>query len=344
MSWGPTSTEKLSPPPFPDRLSVERKEMAILSILRECTDPLGARVISRQLQELGVDLGERAVRYHLKIMDERGLIRSVGRDGRLITEEGLEELGDALAYDKVGFILEKIETLAFATTIDPSTASGNVVMNVSFIPKERFAEAVQAMRPVFEAGLHNSDLVAVAEAGQRIGDVMVSEGNIGFGTVCSVTINGAMLKAGIPMDSRFGGILQMRGGAPVRFVQIIDYGGSSLDPTEIFLRAGMTSVTSVVGSGHGKILVNYREIPGPCVPRAREAVEALGSIGIGGVLILGQPSEPVCGIPVGLNRAGMALLGGMNPIAAVEEMGIQTHNQAMVTMMEFQDLVRFWDL
>jgi repressor of nif and glnA expression len=106
----------------------------------------------------------------------------------------------------------------------------------------------------------------------------------------------------------------------------------------------MTSVTSVARSGYGKILVNYREGPGPCVSLAREIVEALRGIGIGGVLALGQPSEPVCGIPVGLNRAGMALLGGMNPIAAVEEMGIQTHNQAMVTMMEFQDLVSFWDL
>ena len=70
------------------------------------------------------------------------------------------------------------------------------------------------MSPVFESGLCVSDLVAVAEEGQYIGDVLVPHGHIGLATACSIVINGALLKAGIPMDSRFGGLLQIENHEP----------------------------------------------------------------------------------------------------------------------------------
>ena len=69
---------------------VERKTTAILRILRDSLEPLGARLISRHLRDHGIELTERAVRYHLKLMDERGFTESVGRDGRSITQLGLE--------------------------------------------------------------------------------------------------------------------------------------------------------------------------------------------------------------------------------------------------------------
>ncbi len=50
---------------------------------------LGARVIARRMLEQNIQLSERTVRYHLKIMDERGLTKLVGRrDGRMITDKG----------------------------------------------------------------------------------------------------------------------------------------------------------------------------------------------------------------------------------------------------------------
>ena len=46
--------------------------------------------------------------------------------------------------------------------------------------------------------------------------------------VCSIVINGVLLKNGIPSDSKFGGILQVKNGDPLRFVELIYYSGSSL--------------------------------------------------------------------------------------------------------------------
>lgn len=327
-----------------ETLDVERKVLSILRILSDCQEPLGARVIAYRLKDYGVELGERAVRYHLKLMDERGLTRLVGRDGRLLTEQGEEELRNALVKDKVGLAISKIELLAFSTDFNYEKRCGSIPVNVSFLPKGKFTKALQAMKPAFEAGLCVSELVAVAQEGEHLGEFMVPEGTTGFATVCSIAINGALLKAGVPMDSRFGGILQMRNHKPFRFVELIHYAGSSLDPSEVFIRARMTSVKEAVKSGNGKILANFREIPALCRETAEEVVAKLREAGLEGILLMGNTSEPVCEIPVELNRIGMILLGGMNPIAAAEEAGIEAQNHAMCTVIEYQDLTRFKEL
>lgn len=320
---------------------VERKVLSILKILSDSQEALGARVVARRLKDLGVELGERAVRYHLKLMDERGLTRLVGRDGRLITESGIEELKSALVGDKVGFVISKIELLAFRTNFGLHRHTGWVPVNVSFFPEEDFEKALQVMKPIFSAGLCVSELVALAQEGQMLGELIVPRGKIALATVCSIVVNGALLKAGVPMDSRFGGILQIRNHKPLRFVELIHYAGSSSDPSEVFIRAKMTSVTEVAKKGDGKILANFREIPELCRPIAEEVVAKLKEAGLGGVLVMGNTSEPVCEIPVELNRVGIILLGGLNPVAAAEEAGIEAENHAMSTVMEYQDLIKF---
>ena len=61
-------------------------------------------------------------------------------------------------------------------------------------------------------------------------------------------------------------------------------------------------------------------------------------------MIMGDTSEPVCEVPVELNRIGMVLLGGLNPVAAAEEAGIDVENRAMSTVMEYQDLIKLEEL
>jgi hypothetical protein len=301
-------------------------------------------VIAQRLGDYGVDLGERAVRYHLKIMDERGLTRLVRRDGRLITELGIEELKSALVGDKVGFVISKIELLAFQTTFDWGIGSGQVPANVSFFPEEQFNEAREAMSDAFKAGICVSDLVAVAHEGERLAGVTVPEGKVGFATVCSIIINGALLKAGIPMDSKFGGLLQIRDHRPFRFVELIQYAGSSLDPSEVFITSRMTSVGEVARKGEGKVLANFREIPALCRPVAEKVISGLREAGLGGLLVMGDTSQPVCEIPVELNKIGVILLGGLNPLAAAVEAGVEVENRAMSGIVDYRDLLSFWGL
>lgn len=322
----------------------ERKVLTILQVLSDSREALGARVIARRLKDHGIELGERAVRYHLKLMDGRGLTQLVGRDGRLVTESGVEELKSALVRDKVGFAISRIELLAFRTDFDPYHRTGSIPVNVSFFPKRQFGKALQAMEPAFSAGLCVSRLVATAQEGEKLGDLTIPPGRVGLATVCSIVVNGTLLKAGVPINSRFGGILQVREHQPFRFVELIHYAGSSLDPSEVFIRAKMTSVGEAAISGNGRILANFREIPALCRPIAEEVVSKLQEAGLGGPLIIGNTSEPVCETAVELNRIGMVLLGGLNPVAAAEEAGIEAENHAMSTLVDYRNLVRFEEL
>jgi len=320
---------------------VERKVLAILSVLGDCHEAVGSRIISKRLKDMGIELGERAIRYHLRLMDEKGLTQLAGRmDGRLITELGQAELKKAMVTHKVGFALSRIEMLAFRTNFDWDKRAGLIPANVSFFRKEDFNRALRVMKPIFRAGLCASDLVAVANEGESIGDLLVPEGKTALATVCSIVVNGTLLKAGVPIDSKFGGILQIRNRSPLRFVELIHYDGSSLDPSEIFIRANMTSVTKVAEDGNGEILANYREISAICQPLAEKIVAKLKDAGLGAILLMGNVSEPVCEIPIDINRIGIVLFGGLNPVAAAVEAGITSESHAMSILVDYQTLVK----
>jgi len=320
---------------------VESKVLAILNTLVDSREVIGSRIIAQRLKDRGVDLGERAVRYHLRLMDEKGLTQLVSRrDGRTITELGRAELKKAMVTRKVGFALSRIEILAFRTNFDVDKHTGSIPVNVSFFSEGDFNKALKAMQPIFRTGLCVSDLVAVASEGEALGDLVVPEGKKGIATICSIVVNGTLLKAGVPMDSKFGGILQIRNHSPLRFVEIIHYAGSSLDPTEIFIRANMTSVAKAAEDGSGEILANYREIPAICRPLAEEVEAKLKDAGIRGILLIGNVSEPVCEIPIELNQIGIVLIGGLNPVAAAAEAGIISESHAMSTVVDYRKLVK----
>ena len=322
----------------------EKKILSILRVLSESGEPLGSITIARELQRYGLNLSERAIRYHLRIMDERGYTQPGGRDGRSITPLGLEELRIALAPDQIGFIQDKLEALAFQTTFNPKRRTGLVPINTSVFARNRFKKAVSAMREAFTAGFCVSQLVAVAYEGERLGSLLIPEGKVGLATVCSVVVNGVLLKAGVPVESRFGGVLEVRSSRPRRFTAIINYAGTSLDPSEQYIRAGMTSVGEAARAGNGRLLANFRELPAPARAAVEDTLGHLNEAGVNGVYALGSVGEPVCQIALGMNRIGMVLLGGLNPVAAAVEAGVQVDNSSESGLIEFERLVSFWDL
>jgi len=323
---------------------IERKLVAILRILSGENKPLGAGQISERLRSHGIDLSERAVRYHLKIMDERGLTKPNGKKGRLLTSKGHEELSNALVADKLGLVITKIDTLSYLADINLKQKKGNVILNVTFIPRNYFEDALDIMKGVFEAKIGISDLVAIADEGRSLGSIEVPEGLVAFGTVCSITLNSIFLQAGIPIDSKFGGIVQFEDGDPLRFTELIEYSGTTIDPLEIFIASKMTSVRDVASSGSGKILAGFRDIPAVAAEKAELLLQELREAGFYGVLTYGRPGQPVLEMGVNPGRIGLVVMGGLNPLASLEEFGIKTVSKAMSTLIAFDKLVSFWDL
>jgi len=328
-----------------DIILVNKTMLAILKVLEKQPDTiLGSRELSRQLKLHGVELTERTVRYHLRILDERGFTKVFGKEGRMITRKGREELSQALVSEKIGFVISKIETLSYLTNLNLQKDEGDIILNVSYFPGDNLKEALRIMKPIFSSPYVMSDKVVMQKGGEKIGDVTVPSGQIGFGTICSVTINGIFLKAGIPVISRFGGVLQIEESQLSRFTALISYEGSSLDPLEIFIKSRMTDVLGATKNHSGKILASFREIPVVSIERAMQLRENMKDKGIGGILMTGNPNQPLLEMPVSMDKAGMIIVGGLNPIAALEEAGIPTVSKAMSTLYKFSELIKFSEL
>src|SRR5512143_3167901 len=135
---------------------------AVLSILDREDDIVGSRELSRSLKLHGIDLTERTVRYYLKRLDRQRYTEVFGKEARRITPAGREELRRTLVSDKVGFIISKIETLSYLTTINVDRMEGEVILNVSLIPAKRLGTAIRLLKPVFCSPYIMSDRVILA--------------------------------------------------------------------------------------------------------------------------------------------------------------------------------------
>lgn len=322
--------------------SMTKTIVSILKVLETHRHEIvGSREISRQLTMYGIDLTERTIRYHLKIMDERGLTQVHGKEGRTITDKGIEELKNSNVSERIGFIISKIESLSYTSDFDIESKQGKVILNISCLPQGRIKDAKRIVNKVMASPYVMSDRVFLAPEGESIGDFIVPEGMIGMGTVCSVTINSVFLKHGIPVTSKYGGLLEVEENGPTRFTSLISYEGSSLDPLVVFIKSRMTSVGDVLNTNCGRVLASFREIPVVTIQQAMDLQKRMKELGIGGLLTIGAPNQPLYEIPVGMDKTGMVIVGGLNPVAALEESGIETINKAMSVLMEYERLEPF---
>ena len=316
---------------------IERKLIEIMRVISEGDKPIGARNIADELNNRGYIIGERAVRYHLRILDERGFTKKHGYAGRTITELGKKELDDALVGDRLGFVITRVEDLIYRTDYDIESRKGNVIVNVSLIDKDDFDNAVDIMKYAASSGAVISPRVKIFEEDTK-SDVYVPPGKIGIATVCSMTFDGILLKHGIPVETAYGGIMEVRHHNPYRFLDLISYSGTSIDPIKIFLSRRSASVLDVLETGNGTMLANIRYIPPAATSQAREIFSLMRESNIGGVITIGKSGEEIFGAPVDIGKSGIPVFVGVNAISAIEEAGINVTTYPVSTLMEYRDM------
>src|SRR3990172_5498483 len=272
---------------------VQRKLIEILRILHENHEPIGARLIADRMNERGYPIGERGVRYHLRILDERSLTKRQGYDGRVITGQGIHELESALVGDRLGFIITRIEKLIYDTTFDLKTGQGRVIINTSVIDKNDLEKTMEVLRHVMYNSYSISPYIKLIEEGTVTTDMKIPEGKMGIATMCSITIDGILMKNGIPVNTRYGGILEIKDSKPVHFEDIIVYNGTTIEPMRIFISKKMTRVLEAIDTGSGKLLANLREIPGSALSEAQKVLKSIIDAGIGGIVEVGKPGKSV---------------------------------------------------
>lgn len=305
----------------------EYRMIEILRVLVNQDKPTGSKVIADELKEKGFNLGERAVRYHMQILDEKGYTEKKGYSGRVITDLGREKLEKGLIYDQVDFIYSKFEEMIYLTDFNYMTRQGNVVVNTSTIYNE---ESIEIMKEIYKSGLSVSPYVNINED-KTTGEIEVT-------TICGTTIDGVLLKEGIPTQPQYGGLLKIENNHPVKFTEIISYKKTSVTPLDAFANSSLTSVLDVITKGSGLIPANFRLIPGVARERTIEIVKELIKIGIGGVIGISKEGEDLLGLPVPDGMVGMAIIGGITPFCAVKEMGGDIDLKIAEKLQDFNSL------
>lgn len=317
-----------------------RKEIEILRILSEFDSPVGSTLLKRELRKRGFLLSERTVRYHLQLLEAKGFLLGHKRKGRTITQLGLEELSRSLATQRLGFTTTRFMSLAYSATYDPAKDSGSVVANVSILDKNLQEKAIETMKELQNMNLLSAPYIKMLNEKEEYCEISVPPDKFALFTVCNLTLDSILIHSGVPLFFKYGGLVQVVNRKPIRFVEIISYEGTTIPPLEVFVYRKMTSISRILKTGSGMLLATLREIPSEARERTVKILEEQQKKGWGGVLVLGEPNEPVLGIPVGMDRFGICMVGGIVPGAAMVEEGDKIVTFAPHCFIPIEEMIR----
>ncbi|MBN1411515.1 MAG: DUF128 domain-containing protein [Spirochaetales bacterium] len=324
---------------------IEKKRLAILKIINESSKPIGSHEITKILANMGYEISERTVRFDLLAMDKDGFTEYLYKKGRKLTEKGLEEIAKARVFEKIGFLSAKIDRMTYRMNFNLAKRLGSIVLNISIIEKSHLAKAAPLICKVIEAGYGMGNLLSLITGDNNNNNTYsIPENAVGIGTVCSITINGILLGQGIPTRSQFGGLLEIENNKPTRFVELINYDGTTLDPLEIFIKGGMTDHIQAIQTGTGLIGASFREMPSESRDQVLIIADQLKQAGLSGFLKIGYPEQPLCGVPVNIGSFGSIIIGGLNPIAILAESGIPVESKALSGLLDFNQLFHYSEL
>lgn len=226
------------------------------------------------------------------------------------------------------FTLARIENLMQQVSFDPANMKGRIITNTTLVRKEALSEALDIFYDTIQSGLAVCPMIKMEEDGRYIR----------IKTACSLTIDGVLLKAGIPVRPKGGGIIEVTDREPTRFTEMIMYWATTIDPIDMLTAQGLTDITGMMRTGNGRILGNIQEAPMLARDCIEEVLDHLADVGFMGVLELGEPNMNVLGVSVERDHLGVALVGGTNLVAAAREYGIEVDHESISDLTEISEM------
>jgi len=312
-------------------IRTERKYIEILRILKEHRDPVGAKRLSELMAERGFILSDRAVQYYLSYLDAMGFTEKIGNQGRILTPQGFQETDSALVDDRIGFIISRLERLAYRSTFDPETGTGDVAYNLSIVPEKSLDRVRSAFDAVIRAGCGFFSSYRIVDQDPR-----VPHGSAGLITLCSISMDGVFQRKGVPVRMAYGGRLEITGNSPRRFVDLIGYRGTTIDPLELFISANLTSISGYCNTGSGIALANVREVPLSAQEKIREIIGTMNTCGFVFPVSMGNQVLNLAQSPY---RASIVAFSGLNLIGNAVEQGIEIKTEIGAGNIPFSKVV-----
>ena len=295
-------------------IRTERKYVELLRILKDHEDPMGAKRLSELMAERGFVLSDRAVQYYLSYLDAMGFTEKIGNQGRILTPLGIAETDHALVDDRIGFVISKLERLAFRSTFNPLTSTGDVAYNLSIVKEESAEKVKTAFDEIVQSGIGFFSAYKMIDRDPRI-----PSGSVGFITLCSITMDGVFQRNGVPVRMAYGGRLEIEQGMPKRFKDLIGYRGTTIDPLELFISSGLTTISGYTRSKSGIVLANVREVPASAKKQVEETIRQMSNCGFIFPVMMGNQ---VLNLPPNPYRLSIVAYSGLNFIGNTVENAI----------------------
>lgn len=242
------------------------------------------------------------------------------------------------------FLNHLIEEEAMQVTYDPALNEGKVIYNLSLVDAGDLDAVLAIMKETYRAGVSPSGLAQVIQAGEKIGGHTIPDGKVGICTVCSITLDGVMIRRGAALHPIGGGVVQIEHGTPRRFTDMVLYDATTIDPLELLVSQDVTDVSGVVAAGRGNVLANLRECHMEAEPTVAAVIEDLERSMVAGVLEIGPPNAPILGVSCSPQYFGIAILGGTNVMAAVKEAGYTVKINSLKGLIDVSRLEPLYDL
>ncbi len=228
------------------------------------------------------------------------------------------------------FTLARIENLMQQVSLDTATMKGKIITNTSLVEKKNLEETLHIFYDTIQSGLAVCPMIKLEDED--------GNGRVKIKTACSLTISGMLLKHGIPIRPKGGGIIEVVEREPARFTDMLMYWATTIDPIDILTAQELTDITGMMRTGNGRILGNLQEAPMLARDRIEEVLDEMANVEFTGVLELGEPNMDVLGLSVERDHLGIALVGGTNLIAAAREEGIDIDHESISGLTDVSEM------
>lgn len=268
--------------------------------------PIGSIQLVELMQLHGYDIKDRTIRLTLSELDDLGLTEKVPGKGRQLTESGQRELEQGDVTSRLEQIRARIAALTSRVSYDPIEDAGILVAAAAFIDEADVDETIRLLERLESLPLGPIPVALEESASSEPGDYRLLAPS-------SISLDGVLLSHGVDTDLSTAGVLEYdpvdataadsdseadadgsdagHGGRVVRYVDVINGEGSSIDVISLLIEAGRSDVTSILEDDDTGLLVgDDREFPINRYEEARDlAVSSRDSLG--GVLDFRRPRE-----------------------------------------------------
>ena len=150
-------------------------------------------------------------------------------------------------------------------------------------------------------------------------DPRVPQDRVGVITLCSITMDGVFQRNGISVKMAYGGRLEIEENVPRRFRDLIGNRGTTIDPLELFISSGLTSINAYARTKTGIALANVREVPSSARSEVEGTILRMNDCGFVYPVSMGNK---VFNLPDNPYRLSIVAYSGLNYIGNCVEQGI----------------------